>query len=320
MSNYLNISNLCLFFIVYYEFFGLRTFHLKHTDPNWSVSGIGDSTDYCLLLENYQLVISVFLKLPLRHRQIVLNICQQMGAGMCEFLDREIEQVEEYDEYCGYVAGLVGIGLSQLFASSGLENKLVAQNETLSHSMGLFLQKTNIIRDYNEDLMADRTFWPREVWSKYSSTLSGLKSIEDDESNLCLNHLVTDALKHGGDCLAYLKSIRDPMVFQFCAIPQVMAMATLAAVYNNNHVFHRNVKIRKGLAAKLILQTQKYQDAQTIFENFAIDIFNKIPTNDPNGYLTATFLRRLINKKSKIKEIDLFSKQRSMIEKHAMAS
>ncbi len=24
MSNYLNISNLCLFFIVYYEFFGLR--------------------------------------------------------------------------------------------------------------------------------------------------------------------------------------------------------------------------------------------------------------------------------------------------------
>ena len=26
MSNYLNISNLCLFFIVYYEFFGLRYF------------------------------------------------------------------------------------------------------------------------------------------------------------------------------------------------------------------------------------------------------------------------------------------------------
>ena len=86
----------------------LRTFHLKHSDPNWSVSGIGDSTDYRLLLENYQLVISAFRKLPLRHQQIVLNICEQMGAGMCEFLDREIEQVEEYDEYCGYAALLGG--------------------------------------------------------------------------------------------------------------------------------------------------------------------------------------------------------------------
>ena len=30
--------------------------------------------------------------------------------------------------------------------------------------MGLFLQKTNIIRDYLEDLEGGRTFWPDEVW------------------------------------------------------------------------------------------------------------------------------------------------------------
>ena len=38
--------------------------------------------------------------------------------------------------------------------------------------MGLFLQKTNIIRDYREDLDDNRKFWPKQVWSKYANELS----------------------------------------------------------------------------------------------------------------------------------------------------
>jgi phytoene/squalene synthetase len=41
-----------------------------------------------------------------------------------------------------------------------------------AYSMGLFLQKTNIIRDYREDLDDKRKFWPRAVWSKYADDLS----------------------------------------------------------------------------------------------------------------------------------------------------
>ena len=40
--------------------------------------------------------------------------------------------------------------------------------------MGLFLQKTNIVRDYLEDINeepAPRMFWPRDVWSKYGEKL-----------------------------------------------------------------------------------------------------------------------------------------------------
>ena len=66
-------------------------------------------------------------------------------------------------QYCHYVAGLVGIGLSQLFAASGLEREEVGEDHHLANSMGLFLQKTNIIRDYLEDIVQGREFWPREV-------------------------------------------------------------------------------------------------------------------------------------------------------------
>ena len=66
-------------------------------------------------------------------------------------------------QYCHYVAGLVGIGLSQLFSASGLEAAQVGEDTRLSNSMGLFLQKTNIIRDYLEDVVQGRLFWPKEV-------------------------------------------------------------------------------------------------------------------------------------------------------------
>ena len=66
-------------------------------------------------------------------------------------------------QYCHYVAGLVGIGLSQLFSASGLEGEGVGGDQRLANSMGLFLQKTNIIRDYLEDTLQGREFWPREV-------------------------------------------------------------------------------------------------------------------------------------------------------------
>ncbi len=68
-------------------------------------------------------------------------------------------------QYCHYVAGLVGIGLSQLFSASKLEDPEVGRDTELANSMGLFLQKTNIIRDYLEDTQEGRVFWPQEVRS-----------------------------------------------------------------------------------------------------------------------------------------------------------
>ena len=49
----------------------------------------------------------------------------------------QVETIEEYDEYCHYVAGLIGHGLSRLFHAAGLED---LAPDDLSNSMGLFLQ------------------------------------------------------------------------------------------------------------------------------------------------------------------------------------
>ena len=61
------------------------------------------------------------------------------------------------------MAGLVGIGLSRLFSASAMEDTVVGEDTRLANSMGLFLQKTNIIRDFLEDVLQEREFWPKEV-------------------------------------------------------------------------------------------------------------------------------------------------------------
>lgn len=50
-----------------------------------------------------------------------------MGAGMAEFVSKDLGQgtssSAEYDKYCHFVAGLVGDGLTRLFAATGIEGQ-----------------------------------------------------------------------------------------------------------------------------------------------------------------------------------------------------
>lgn len=48
---------------------------------------------------------------------------------------------------------------------------------------------------------------------------------------------ICNALQHLPHCIEYMTMLRHTMVFRFCAIPQIMAAATLGMCYNNGKVF-----------------------------------------------------------------------------------
>jgi len=272
----------------------LREFYTKNVEQGWKLANVGDKEEYRDLLANYDKVIEAFLVLDVKYQNIITDICQKMGAGMADFVETEITTLEDYNLYCHYVAGLVGIGLSELFAASEIESKELESQKMLANSMGLFLQKTNIVRDYKEDLDENRIFWPEEVWTLYSPKFEGFSLNPGKlESVSGLNHMVNDALSHATDCLAYLKILRNERVFRFCAIPQVMAIATLAEVYNNQKVFTENVKIRKGLAAKLILSAGSILEVVKIYKEMASVIAKKIPHGFPNSEETLELVQKI---------------------------
>jgi farnesyl-diphosphate farnesyltransferase len=140
-----------------------------------------------------------------------------------------------------------------------------------------------------------RTWWPKDIWGQYGPTLESFAAAPHARSSLaCLNHMVTDALVHVPDCLEYISQLRDPKVFQFCAIPQVMAISTLALVYNNPNVFKGNVKIRKGLSCKLMLESNDIKQVQGWFNLFARKIAERIPHEDPSAEKTAKLVSQTI--------------------------
>ncbi|KAJ0966265.1 hypothetical protein J5N97_027403 [Dioscorea zingiberensis] len=263
----------------------LQAFHCHIYDRDWHFSC--GAKDYKVLMDKFHYVSTAFLELGKGYQEAIDDITRRMGAGMAKFICKEVETVDDYDEYCHYVAGLVGLGLSKLFYASGSED---LASDSLSNSMGLFLQKTNIIRDYLEDINEipkSRMFWPRQIWSKYADKLEDLKYEENSAKAVeCLNDMVTNALMHAEDCLVYMSALKDIAIFRFCAIPQVMAIGTLALCYNNLEVFRGVVKMRRGLTARVIDQTRTMADVYGAFYDFSSLLKAKVNDKDPNAELT----------------------------------
>ena len=248
----------------------------------------------------YQLVTDAFLSLREEYRVVIEDITRRMGEGMAKFIEREVETLADFDEYCHYVAGLVGVGLSKLFVASGLESEgsfRRADTDRLANSMGLFLQKTNIIRDYLEDITeepAPRMFWPREVWGKHAASLDEFREPGNREAAVrCMNELINNALTHIPDCVEYMSRIADASCFRFCAIPQIMAIGTLALCYDNGGVFEGVVKMRRGETARHMVRTRGMNDMLVAFSDYAADLAGRVRASQHGDEVAERTLREI---------------------------
>jgi farnesyl-diphosphate farnesyltransferase len=230
-----------------------------------------------------------------------------MGAGMASYIEASstsslsMARWEDYDLYCHFVAGLVGEGVSRIFSECNMERSWLGEQLTLSNHMGLFLQKTNIIRDYAEDCADGRYFWPKECWNgpgaDFATQADVAKGIvetskgsrhyrpegaDGQKAMYVLSTMLLDALRHSTKALDYLSLIREQSIFNFCAIPQIMAIATINSMMGNADVFKRNVKIRKSQAVQLILKAVNPRDVSYVFLDYSAQMRQKLKPSDPN--------------------------------------
>ncbi|KAI5808794.1 isoprenoid synthase domain-containing protein [Peziza echinospora] len=267
----------------------LRSFHEILDKEGWTFTKSGPNEKDRQLLVEFSVVNEEFAKIKKEYRDIIKDITKKMGNGMADYANNAehnvngVNTIADYDLYCHYVAGLVGEGLTGLFVAAGLANPALLQRKNLSNAMGLFLQKTNIIRDYREDLDDGRRFWPKEIWSKYTDDFKSLADPKNEEAALnCISDMTLNALTHADECLYYLAGIKDQSVFNFAAIPQVMAIATLTLVFRNKDVFQKNVKIPKGEACQLMLDVGNLRSVSGVFRKYMKQIRTKNTPSDPN--------------------------------------
>ncbi|KAJ7652165.1 farnesyl-diphosphate farnesyltransferase [Mycena polygramma] len=282
----------------------LRNFPAISSTPGWTFTESGpDEKDRQLLVE-YTVVTEELGNLQPAYRDAIMSIAEKMGRGMADFVAREesekatpwLESIADYDLYCHYVAGLVGEGLSLLFAASGKESPHLAGQLELSNSMGLLLQKTNITRDFREDVDERRYFWPREIWAgeRYGGGFSRPEEMcTPPPGTVALpgvaqralwvqSAMVLDALRHATDALDYLRLLKNQSIFNFVAIPATMAIATLELCFMNPQMFARNIKIRKAVAASLIMRSTNPREVSFIFREYVRKIHARAVPADPN--------------------------------------
>ncbi|KAK0391662.1 hypothetical protein NLU13_1161 [Sarocladium strictum] len=266
----------------------LRNFHNTMEEDGWQFHESKEKD--AELLEKFNVVITELKKLQPKYYEIIKEMCMKMGNGMADYVQDEemikngVNTIDDYELYCHYVAGLVGEGLTRLFVSSDLANPKLAERPSLTESMGQFLQKTNIIRDIAEDWRDGRRWWPKEIWSKHVDKWEDLFDPQHLEAALnCSSEMVLDALKHAEECLFYMAGMRDQSCFNFVAIPQGMAIATLEKVFRNPDIFKKNVKITKGVACQIMLDsTQNLFTEAENFRKFARKIHKRNDPRDPN--------------------------------------
>ncbi|TIB91734.1 hypothetical protein E3Q19_02292 [Wallemia mellicola] len=279
----------------------LRSFHQKLYEPGWNFTESGPEEKDRHLLVKFHAVIDEFLLLDDECKKVIADITKKMGNGMADYCaaaergQSGVEDIKDFDLYCHFVAGLVGEGLSGLFAATKLEKPFIADQLELSNSMGLFLQKTNILRDYREDVDLGREFWPMSLVKQQGfNSRADLKEPGNEEKALwVISSMVLDALRHAPDVLDYLALLKNQSVFNFAAIPQVHAIATLEACFMNPDILHKNVKIRKAAAVKILMTIRNPRDVAEKFVFYSRKIHEKLSPADPNFIKLSVALSRI---------------------------
>ncbi|WP_059105708.1 squalene/phytoene synthase family protein [Shouchella shacheensis] len=146
----------------------------------------------------------------------VLQSTSDMADGMADWVENEwqIESKEDLDAYTYYVAGLVGLMLSDLW--EWYED--IKTDKDLAVAFGRGLQAVNMIRNRSDDLSRGVDFFPDE-WGS--------------------DEMLAYARTNLASADAYLESLPPGPIRVFCQIPLTLAHGTLDAIAKNEEKLSR---------------------------------------------------------------------------------
>lgn len=158
------------------------------------------------LLQDIDLLFIEFSSLNISVQKIISNGLLSMESGMRHFSNKNFrpKNLKEVNQYCFFVAGIVGELLEELFQQhSQLKDR--QQHLVPAVHFGLFLQKVNILKDQVVD-EAEGRFWVHDR-----------------------NEILRSLRLHGEQAFAYLQSL--PLVHRgyrlFCAWSLFIGLANL---------------------------------------------------------------------------------------------
>lgn len=218
------------------------------------------------LVRGSDLVLVAYRELPDATRAHVRRWVGEMVMGMRKFVlayprGVRIQSLDEYREYCYYVAGTVGYLLTDLWREhapsiGAREYELLRER---SRAFGEALQTVNILKDVARDAEHENSIYiPQELLRAHGSEHADiLTSDRGQENHAALAALVQLAWRDLEHAKTYLLAIprRAVSIRLFCALPLLFAYATLRDITARPGAIARreNVKISRAEVKSLTL-------------------------------------------------------------------
>jgi farnesyl-diphosphate farnesyltransferase len=209
----------------------------------------------------------IFATFPDPVRATCRHWISMMAAGMEAMLDpaqttllslhgdvRLLSTVDAYNEYCYHVAGTVGgLGTELVIAHYGLTGSVAERLLAGSSACGRALQKTNIVKDFLEDLERGVCYLPDE-WLRDIShrplTLAGAP-LEWSHS------VLQDVLGELRDATDYVRNIpTEAMGYRIaslvCLLPAYQTMVSAAQRVSRLFTTEHQIKISREMMARCL--------------------------------------------------------------------
>ena len=188
------------------------------------------------LVANMERVVRVTNRLDAQQRLAIQRCVEVMAGGMHQFQQtaslRGVPRLSDLDDYCYYVAGVVGQMLTELFCGYSPEiNRHRAELHELDVSFAQGLQMTNILKDVWEDRARGACWLPQEVFSRHGIELGSL-SKADSRFDAAMRELVGIAQEHLRNALSYTLLIpgKEAGLRRFCLWAIGLAVLTLRKI------------------------------------------------------------------------------------------
>lgn len=191
------------------------------------------------LVENGDRVLKCYFDLPLEYRGIIDPLLVESIEGMAKFQRRklacpskifQLEDLKDLEQYCYYVASIVGIMLTRIFSlDEGISPKK-SELEKYQVEFGLALQLTNILKDWQKDLKRGWCYLPYSITHKWNINLE--KGLSQAQQIGILKDLIPWILSYFDSALKYIEILpkEERSIRLFCIIPFVLAYRTLGYI------------------------------------------------------------------------------------------
>jgi len=191
------------------------------------------------LIRHASRVVNVTRGFDAATRRILIHRMAVMCRGMPLFQRRPrrdgLSNLAALDQYCYYVAGVVGQMLTDLFCN--YSPRIARFRDPLFHlsaSFGQGLQMTNILKDIWEDRDRGTCWLPRDVFAAHGYDLAGLRRGHDHAGFApALRELIGVAHGHLKHAEAYILLLPagEGGIRRFCLWSLVLAQLTLRNIH-----------------------------------------------------------------------------------------